>query len=371
MRGPGVQWEPTKCSRVCSKHFQSKDFDRTSQLKVRLWHGAVPSIAVPYPPSPNDDDNDGRATAPQPPPTGSHKRLHCNTDDTPLSSEESTDSVDEGMAEESESSPASPTASFTEVTRLPQICAVISVMDGVGEYCINTGASTASWDKYIERLEEFCTSTNISEDKDKHTVLLGCCGETTRKLITRLVEPDKPATASYETIKRVVRDHLRGKPSLLRARFHFFGRNQGSCESVTDYATALRKLAEDCGFGGRELPMDVMMRDRFVCGIRDEDLREHLLAKDDLTFDSAYDMALKAEAPREQLLETVWLTWNDKNNRDAASLVYTSKSKQQIILPSVVVAGTDKAQAKLSWHALTSNEKGVLLVKPVSTTYGS
>ncbi|XP_075527058.1 uncharacterized protein LOC142559328 [Dermacentor variabilis] len=167
----------------------------------------------------------------------------------------------------------------------------------IGEYHLGTNAS---WDEYVERLEMFCEANKIAKEEQKRAVLLSCCGEEAYGLIVTLVKPARPTTATYEEIKTAVRKHLHPRPSELYARFLFYKRNQAAEESVADYVTALRKLAEDCGFGDVQLPMDIMMRDRFVCGLQNEAVQQRLLAEHDLTFNVAYDMAATAEATAKQ-----------------------------------------------------------------------
>lgn len=175
-------------------------------------------------------------------------------------------------------------------------------VNGIGEYRYGT---KASWDEYVERLEMYCVANKLSTDDEKRAVLLSSCGAETYSLIVTLVKPARPTATSYEDLKRAVRKHVHPKPSVLYARFLFYKRNQEQRESVPDYVTALRKLAEDCGFGTKELPLDVMMRDRFVCGIRDEAVQQRLLAEAEskLTFATAYDMAVTAEATHQQQRE--------------------------------------------------------------------
>ncbi|XP_037286490.2 uncharacterized protein LOC119179509 isoform X1 [Rhipicephalus microplus] len=235
----------------------------------------------------------------------------------------------ESIPEESVPSPAS-----SEVLPLPKVVecytlqqsnerdhyTYINVVDELGEYCMHPNSSLATWDKYTERLERYCKSINISEDGALRAVLLGCCGKVTNRLIKRLVQPEKPMEVSYSMIKRVVREHLGGKRSPLRARFLFFKRNQEPCESVMDYAMALRKLVKDCDFRGGEVAMDVMLRDRFVFGIRDDALRECLLDKRDLTFDAAYNMTLKAEASSGKQPKTVSVGKDKKNGDDVSHM---------------------------------------------------
>lgn len=57
---------------------------------------------------------------------------------------------------------------------------------------------------------------------------------------------------------------------------------------------------EDCGFGGEQVPLDIMMRDHFVCGIRNEAVKQRLLAEHNLTLEVAYDMTVTAEATAKQ-----------------------------------------------------------------------
>uniref|UniRef100_A0A131XQ90 RNA-directed DNA polymerase n=1 Tax=Ixodes ricinus TaxID=34613 RepID=A0A131XQ90_IXORI len=175
-------------------------------------------------------------------------------------------------------------------------------VNGIGEYRYGT---KASWDEYVERLEMYCVANKLSTDDEKRAVLLSSCGAETYSLIVTLVKPARPTATSYEDLKQAVRKHVHPKPSVLYARFLFYKRNQEQRESVPDYVTALRKLAEDCGFGTKELPLDVMMRDRFVCGIRDEAVQQRLLAEAEskLTFATAYDMAVTAEATHQQQRE--------------------------------------------------------------------
>ncbi|XP_077485465.1 uncharacterized protein LOC144095670 [Amblyomma americanum] len=157
----------------------------------------------------------------------------------------------------------------------------------IGEYRLGTNAS---WDEYVERLEMFCEANQITKEEQKRAVLLSSCGEEVYGLIVTLVKPERPTAATYEEIKTAVRKHMHPKPSELYARFLFYRRNQAAEESVADYVTALRKLAEDCGFGSAQLPLDVMI----------EGVQQRLLAEHSLTFKVAYDLATTAEATAKQ-----------------------------------------------------------------------
>ena len=70
-------------------------------------------------------------------------------------------------------------------------------------------------------------------------------------------------------------------------RFIFNRRNQEQNESVDQYVTALRKLAQTCNFCS--CLHDSLIRDRLVLGIRDESIRKKLLQEKKLNLSHAID----------------------------------------------------------------------------------
>ena len=87
---------------------------------------------------------------------------------------------------------------------------------------------------------------------------------------------------------------------MIAERFKFYQRSQGSGESVSDFMASLRKLASRCKF---ETFLSEALRDRFVCGLCSEAIQKALLAKKDLTLDSALDTALSMEAAAKKARE--------------------------------------------------------------------
>ncbi len=64
-------------------------------------------------------------------------------------------------------------------------------------------------------------------------------------------------------------------------------------ESVSDYVAELRRLATHCEFGEH---LEEALRDRFVCGLKDEAAQKRLLTKANLTFQMALEVAHGLEA---------------------------------------------------------------------------
>ena len=69
--------------------------------------------------------------------------------------------------------------------------------------------------------------------------------------------------------------------------YRFFKRSQNAGETVEAYITALYKLSATCNVGSLR---ERLIRDRLVIGVRDEQAREKLLAKDNLNLETCIDM---------------------------------------------------------------------------------
>lgn len=106
-------------------------------------------------------------------------------------------------------------------------------------------------------------------------------------------------------------------PFEVYSRTLFQSRGQLLRKFVSAYTAALRKVASDCNFGTLDptkklypnytmLPLDVMLRDRFVCGLGDAHIQQRLLAEEFWSFTTAYDIVLRAEgaAKHQQNLKT-------------------------------------------------------------------
>ena len=160
----------------------------------------------------------------------------------------------------------------------------------VGEF----NSTREDWVSYTERLVQYFVANGIAEEGDKRrAILLSSCGAATYQLICNLVAPDKPTDKNYTEIVAVVKAHHQPRPSTIVQRFHFHTRTQKPSESVGDFIAQLRKLSEYYEFGDT---LQDMLRDRLVCGCRDQRLQRKLLAEPDLTFDQAFKIAKVMEA---------------------------------------------------------------------------
>lgn len=155
------------------------------------------------------------------------------------------------------------------------------------------------WSSYQERLEEYFAVNDIANDK-KVSALLTLLGGKTYSLLRNLTAPDKPSTKNYEDLTALLKNHLSPKPLIIAERFRFHKRNQHEGETATQYVAELRKLAEYCNFGNN---LNDSLRDRFVCGLKAENIQKRLLSEANLTLARAVEMAVAMETAAKDATE--------------------------------------------------------------------
>ena len=83
------------------------------------------------------------------------------------------------------------------------------------------------------------------------------------------------------------KNYCNPRKNLTYDRHVFFTRNQNRNETIDQYVTDLRNKASTCDFGHL---CDSLIKDRLICGVTDEAVRERLLRDADLTLAKAIDI---------------------------------------------------------------------------------
>ena len=86
--------------------------------------------------------------------------------------------------------------------------------------------------------------------------------------------------------------HYRPQTIEIAERFKFFKRMQKPSEMVVEFMSELRALAKSCNFGEY---LRTVLRDRFVCGLKDSKCQQELLSIADLTVELAQRKTQAAE----------------------------------------------------------------------------
>ena len=145
---------------------------------------------------------------------------------------------------------------------------------------------------YLERVEIFFAAHDVPEGKQV-PVLLNSIGVGTYGILRSLFAPESPKSKSYAAITEKLREHFKPCVNIIAERFYFHKRDQNPAESATEYVAEFRRLAARCAF---ETYLNQALRDRFVCGLRNESIQRSLLAIKDLTLAAAVEKAKELEA---------------------------------------------------------------------------
>lgn len=156
-----------------------------------------------------------------------------------------------------------------------------------------------TWQSYKERLDQFFLANDVKNEK-KVPVLLSVIGGKTYTLLRDLTNPTIPGEETYDNLIKHLKDYFNPTPLQIAERFRFHKRDQHESESVREFNAAIRKLSEYCEFGAA---LTDSLRDRFVCGLRNENIQKKLLSEKALTYEKAYEMAIAMETATKDACE--------------------------------------------------------------------
>ena len=87
-------------------------------------------------------------------------------------------------------------------------------------------------------------------------------------------------------------------PSIIRERLKFFKEDRQENENIATYIAELRKLSRFCDFRNN---LEDMLRDRLVCGVRNNRMQQKLLSEPTLTLAQSVSITLTMEKAEQNL----------------------------------------------------------------------
>lgn len=154
-----------------------------------------------------------------------------------------------------------------------------------------------SWKSWRDQFNLYLELTmSDAEEKMKVKLFYYLIGESGRELLETLMSD---VAADARTVTNIIAkfdEHCNPSINETVERYRFFSKSQGAEQSIDNYVTELRMLAKTCNFGEIK---DSLIRDRIVCGINNEGLRERLLREKDLTLQTCIRICRAAELSRQ------------------------------------------------------------------------
>ena len=174
--------------------------------------------------------------------------------------------------------------------------------------------STTSWRSYVDQLYYYFVANDITTDKKKVAILLSACGTSTFTTIESVVDAETLKDIAYSNLVKKLSEHYDPVPSSIVQRYKFYNRTRQEGESVTDFMASLREIAKYCEYEGT---LNMMLRDRLVCGVNHQAIQKRLLGEKELTYERALEIALSIETAEKDV----------KNfQRSSGTVMYQRKS---------------------------------------------
>jgi hypothetical protein len=114
--------------------------------------------------------------------------------------------------------------------------------------------------------------------------------------------------------------------NVIAERYKFYESKQIKGESLCDYIQKLRKKAEHCDFGDF---LEDALRDKYVCGLKSNPIRQCLFAKKELTLASAIEISLSCEVAAAEENSVITKEFKTKNNFKINSRKNPTTDKRQ------------------------------------------
>jgi hypothetical protein len=110
----------------------------------------------------------------------------------------------------------------------------------------------------------------------KKDTFVWCIGATARNKILTACKPDGLEKKTYKEVIEMSKKLFSTTINMFSEIYKFYSRTQNEGESFADYAVVLQQLSAHCEF----TDSDRAIRDRFIMGIRDTNIRKKLIESD-------------------------------------------------------------------------------------------
>lgn len=167
-----------------------------------------------------------------------------------------------------------------------------------------TGNVAENWKKFKQRFELYLSAIggDNKSDKVKASVFLHVIGDEALEVYNNFMFNDEADKLKLAKIKEQFEAYCIPKSNVTFERHRFFTCAQKTGETIDQYVNELRNRSKTCEFGGLT---ESLIKDRIVCGILDNSLRERMLRDPELDLQKAISMCRAAETVKTQAKELI------------------------------------------------------------------
>lgn len=150
-----------------------------------------------------------------------------------------------------------------------------------------TGNLADNWKRFKQTFNIYLAASGAGGDDDKlkASIFLHVIGEDALDIYNSFQQDEANLTLTVLMAK--FEEYFVPSQNVTFERYKFFSHDQKQGVSFDQYLAELNTLSKTCEF---ENLKDSLVKDRIVCGILDNGLKERLLREQDLTLDKAVNM---------------------------------------------------------------------------------
>ena len=169
-----------------------------------------------------------------------------------------------------------------------------------------TGNIAQNWKDFEEQLHWFLAGTEAADksDETKIGIMLSHAGKEAREVYKTLPWAATGDDKKFDKVTKAFQDYCEPRKNVLYERYCFWNLQQLEEESVDAYLTRLKIKVDSCDYSKEGWPPAVrmeMLRDRFVFGLQDDNLKERLLRESELNLTKAVEIAQRQESSKKQI----------------------------------------------------------------------
>lgn len=149
------------------------------------------------------------------------------------------------------------------------------------------GNVAENWRTWVQKFELYLIASGLAEKSEERqcATFLHVAGDEALKVFNTMEFGE--GELDLNALKESFRKYCEPRKNVTYLRHIFFTRAQGQNETIDAYVTDLKNKAKDCGFGALT---DELIKDRIVCGVKNDIVRARLLREDELDLKKALDI---------------------------------------------------------------------------------
>ncbi|XP_039870493.1 uncharacterized protein LOC120723214 [Simochromis diagramma] len=161
------------------------------------------------------------------------------------------------------------------------------------------GNLSENWRRFRQRFELYLAATGGASKPPKvqSSLFLHVAGEEAVEVYNTFTFAENGDEHKLMKIMEKFEEYCNPKKNITYERYKFFTCVQGDMP-ISQYITELKLRAKSCEFGQLQ---ESLIRDRVVCGITSDAMRERLLREDDITLEKVVQLCIAAETTKAQI----------------------------------------------------------------------